>query len=106
MYFKAEIDENHVEVQSAATLPELLTSITVLINSLYEKMPDYMQGAFKFGIHKMADDELPFISEEERAKKAKEVEKELAAEKKKKFDDELQKLFDGLRGLVDDDSDK
>ena len=39
MNFKAEVSDNCVSVSAACSTAELCTVITVIVNSLYERMP-------------------------------------------------------------------
>lgn len=114
MLFEAKLDDHGVAITTKnCTVPEMLTAIYVITNSLYERLDGANKHAFKESFLMAARDELPFLSEAARHEKAKEIEKEAVEKKMKDLetsdddDDETfemaKKFLKGLKGLLDDD---
>ena len=106
MKFLAEITDEHTKMETACTLPEMLTAITVIIHEAWEHLPDNgTKALFREGFEQAMKDGLPFLSDEERKDLAKR-QKDKLDELQKKSDDldgKLKELFNGLKGLLLDD---
>lgn len=106
MKFMAEITDGYTKMETACTLPEMLTAITVIIHDTWEHLPnDEIKDLFRAGFEKAMKDGLPFLTDEERENLVKKQKAELEdnEDNMDEFGGKLKELLKGLKGLLDDD---
>ena len=101
MNFKVNMDDKHLEMSTEASLEQLLTCVTLVVKNFYDNLSDdKTKELFREGFAQMAKDELPFLTDEERKEKTKEMISELINRKVHKS---LGELLEMLKGLCEND---